>query len=81
MGRESRRKAAIPKPTGRTVVRTPTALPPDQNSEKEQAKSMVHELWKVTFQANMPGQTHAACQQARDFLLQYIESTQPAKKA
>ena len=46
----------------------------EEATPKQQAERMVNELWKVTFQVNMPGKTHAACAQARDFLLAFIKS-------
>ena len=48
--------------------------------DKEQAIKAVHLLWDVTFQMNMPGSAHIACQKARALLLGFIEGVPEPKK-
>lgn len=47
---------------------------PREMTEKEKAVQAVQQLDAVTAKANMPRETHAACQMASQFLLGFIEA-------
>lgn len=68
MGREARRKTA-PVPAGPMPKPQPQ---PAAMTEKDKATQAVQQLDAIISKMNMPRETHAACQAAAQFLLEFI---------